>query len=341
MEIAAAKNVTTLVFTAGKHRICNFPHPGRSLAILLLSRLGLVPKVAARSRNVMPRSPSTVFHLGIVIISQILIFFSLAVFSVFPACLMAQDVKNAGKAEAYEHPGNRYTYENIDTDIPAHWERKITAQFIGISDVEVQKELLLNFLQLSDAGGYSASIQGFPSEEFTQPKVSSDVNFLVMEIDSGDLRRVFSPGSNPELQDIFSQSLNGAAAEVVKKRVVSVSKWCGMRWNATSGNVIDAVVIAMASDVSVDEKVSCLRGLMPRAFGIFSLATKYSIPLVDANGGAKYEVSLSDRSEMVLELEALRACREVIRNPGKTCPFNVISAVFRHHEELRSKYGDG
>ena len=262
-------------------------------------------------------------------------------FSMAPVGLLAQSV--GGKTDIdpkYDHPGNRYTYENKNFDIPAHWGGKISAQFIGISEIDVQKEALKDFLQLSDAGGYETYIQGFPGDIFTQSKVSGETNFLLLEVDKEDMVKMSSGGSTLDLPDMFSQSPNEFAAEIAKRGIVSLSKGCGARWSATSENVINAFVITIASDLTKDEKISCLKETMPRAFGVFSLATNYSIPLVSADGTEHYKISFPDNSEILLELEALRACRATIPNSARSCPLHVINEVLRYHGTLSGKFGD-
>ena len=95
----------------------------------------------------------------------------------------------------------------------------------------------------------------------------------------------------------------------------------------------------MSCDLSQDEKISCLKETMPRGFGIFSFATKYSIPLADTQTGRKYEVSFSDRSELLLEMAASAACRKQLPLSKNSCPFYVINEVLRYHGDLVEQFG--
>lgn len=258
----------------------------------------------------------------------------------WPSGLIAQSLdQKLDENHPYMHLGNRYTYENQNNYIPAHWGGKIFAQFVGLTETEVQENALLNFLLFSDAGDYEAVIQGFPADTFAQSNVSNDTNFLLIEFSREDLKKISVGKLDPDLHAALTNISNGYLSEIIERGVTPFSEGCSARWSATPENVINAYIIAMSSDLSQDEKISCLKETMPRGFGIFSFATKYSIPLADTQTGRKYEVSFSDRSELLLEMAASAACRKQLPLSKNSCPFYVINEVLRYHGDLVEQFG--
>lgn len=257
-------------------------------------------------------------------------------FAVALACLFAvpesaasQDVNGS---QNYTHPGTRYTYEDPANAEPARWEDRIVAQFIGISDSQLQTKLLSQFLQFSEFSGYDATISGFPGDIFEQSKIDEGTNLLVLEVSEEAMDALSHGEINEETQEMIPESAENMMQGIFQSGLSSELEGCGIRWSASPENIIHAAVIVFSRSLTADEKAQCIEGGLPRAFGIFPFFTIYSMPLkID---GVPMEIRLSDRSELLLQLEAARACREQAKTFDNRCPFFVVNEVLKNHGQL-------
>lgn len=239
----------------------------------------------------------------------------------------------------YRHPGNRYTYEDASNGIPAHWEGKIQAQFIGLTEIEVQKAALLNFMMLSHAGGYESNIIGFPNEIYTGESAAEGSNFIIVELTAEEFELASHGDPGPTFKRLMSGSSIAAMHRIGEEGITAVASGCGARWSVSQENRIDAFAISIASEISEDEKVDCINELMPRAFGVFPFVTDFNVSVINKDSGEKQEIVLHDQSETILQILASRVCREQAGILDSSCPFSVISEVLKYHGDIAKKFG--
>jgi len=237
------------------------------------------------------------------------------------------------------NPGDRYTYVHPGDTISAHWDGTIAAKFFGLSDPAVQKKLLLGFLQFSDAGGYETSMTGFPDRLFSNDLPNGDVNFLVMELPDQDMKKLVD-GTGAGLPVFQNFAPDAVVRDIVSNPVASVYPGCAFRWKTTNAGVIQGFALAFSDDLSPQAKYSCKNDFLTRGFGIFSLATKYKMNPNVPGSGKGYEISLSDRSEIVLALSALRVCRQNVPDFDGECPYFVVNKILEYHGQLSWQSGE-
>ncbi|MCG3266931.1 hypothetical protein [Yoonia sp. I 8.24] len=255
----------------------------------------------------------------------------------FTAMLLSSSATAQDTPQHFEHPANRLVFFEVGGQSVAYWPERITAQFIGITNLRVQQRVLADTIYYGNAANTEINILGFPNTMFAESlPISNDANFVVFIYDledesalkSGDFRHLglgtsFDRAEPNNDQGYGYGGMNDGRAEC----------FYAVFFNAEGG--LEAFALAISSSSSEEDALRCVRDGVPTGFGFNPYISEYHFELDE---GTDEVTTFYDRSEFTLGLMAASFCRNEVDDNSISCIAELIHSTYMGHSQLLDKY---